>query len=589
MPIDDVLIGDPRSPYSAVAVINGIHVYTKPDLPIGHVELRDRYGVTQVVFEPEAGEALMEAARELRSEFVIGVQGTVARRLEGKTNPKLATGEVEVRVGTLEVFNRCPTPPFEISSAATAIPNEELRLEYRFLDLRRSSMQTILLLRHRLAQLMRNTVSDLGFVEVETPMLGRSTPEGARDFLVPSRVHPAHFYALPQSPQLYKQILMVAGYDRYFQIARCFRDEDLRANRQPEFTQLDLEMSFVEFEDVLGTMENLVKAIAKEFTGEELTLPLPRIEYHDSMERFGNDRPDLRYGMELKDLADLATKTDFQVFKSALENNNRIRGICAPGAAEKYSRKDLDALTESIKVFGAKGLVWLKVEPETLTGPTAKFFTPELQAELRARFDAKAGDLLLIVADTQSVTSQSLSTLRMRLASELKLYNPATFHYSWVVKFPLLAWDAEENRWVAEHHPFTMPLPEDLHLLDTDPAKVRAQAYDLVINGEEAAGGTIRVHDASVQSKIFGLLGLSPEQAEEKFGFLLSALKFGAPPHGGIAFGFDRLVMLYAGLDNIRDCIAFPKTAKAADLMTGAPGTVDLRQLRELHVRSVES
>jgi aspartyl-tRNA synthetase len=331
-----------------------------------------------------------------------------------------------------------------------------------------------------------------------------------------------------------------------------------------------------------------VKAIAKEFTGEELHLPLPRLEYHDSMERFGNDRPDLRYGMELKDLADIGAKTDFQVFKSALENYNRIRGICAPGAAEKYSRKDLDALTESIKLFGAKGLVWLKVEAAGLTGPTAKFFTPEIQAELCARFDAKPGDLILIVADTQSVSSQSLSTLRMRLASELKLYDPKSFHYSWIIKFPLLAWDAEENRWVAEHHPFTMPLPEDLHLLDTDPGKVRAQAYDLVINGEEAAGGTIRIHDSAIQSKVFSLLGLSPEQAEEKFGFLLSALKFGAPPHGGMAFGFDRLVMLYAGLDNIRDCIAFPKTAKGADLMTGAPGTVDLRQLRELHVRTIE-
>ena len=552
------------------------------------IDLRDRYGITQVVFEPDAGEPLMEAARELRSEFVIGVQGTVSRRLEGKTNPKLATGEIEVRATKLEVFNRCPTPPFEISATTSAEPNEELRLSYRFLDLRRPSMQSILLLRHRLAQLMRNTMSSLDFVEVETPMLGRSTPEGARDFLVPSRVHPSHFYALPQSPQLYKQILMVAGYDRYFQIARCFRDEDLRANRQPEFTQLDLEMSFVEFEDVLATMENLVQAIAKEFTGEALQLPLPRLEYHDSMERFGNDRPDLRYGMELKDLADLAAKTDFQVFKSALESNNRVRGLCAPGAAEKYSRKDLDALTESIKLFGAKGLVWLKVEAETLTGPTAKFFTPEIQAELRARFDAKTGDLILIVADTQSVSSQSLSTLRIRLASELKLYDTKAFHYSWIIKFPLLAWDAEENRWVAEHHPFTMPLPEDLHLLDTDPGKVRAQAYDLVINGEEAAGGTIRIHDSAIQSKVFSLLGLTSEQAEEKFGFLLSALKFGAPPHGGMAFGFDRLVMLYAGLDNIRECIAFPKTAKGADLMTGAPGTVDLRQLRELHIRTTE-
>jgi aspartyl-tRNA synthetase len=447
-------------------------------------------------------------------------------------------------------------------------------------------MQEVLLARHRMAQLMRRTVSEMGFVEVETPMLGRSTPEGARDFLVPSRLHAGHFYALPQSPQLYKQILMVAGYDRYFQIARCFRDEDLRANRQPEFTQLDLEMSFVEFEDVLATMEVLVRAIAREFTGEQLKLPLPRLEYHEAMERYGVDRPDLRYELELKDVADLAAKTEFQVFKSALASGNRIRGLCAPGGGAKYSRKDLDELTESIKVFGAKGLVWLKVEGEGLTGPTAKFFAPDVQAELRTRFNARTGDLILIVADAQAVTSQALAALRARLAGELNLYDPKSFHYSWMTKFPLLAWDAQEGRYVAEHHPFTMPLPEDLPLLDTAPGNVRAQAYDLVINGEEAAGGTIRVHDPEVQAKIFALLGLSPEQAEEKFGFLLGALRNGAPPHGGIAFGFDRMVMLYTGLSNIRDCIAFPKTAKGTDLMTGAPGTVDFKQLRELNIRT---
>ncbi len=552
------------------------------------IDLRDRYGLTQVVFEPDQGEALMNAARDLRSEFVIGVKGTVAHRLAGKENPKLATGAIEVRATDLEIYNRTPTPPFEITASSTGEPNEELRLQYRYLDLRRPAMQRIFLLRHRMAQLMRNTMSDQGFVEVETPMLGRSTPEGARDFLVPSRVHNGHFYALPQSPQLYKQILMVAGYDRYFQIARCFRDEDLRANRQPEFTQLDVEMSFVEFEDVLATMEVLVQAIAREFSGETVTLPLPRLDYHEAMERFGNDRPDLRYGLELIDLAEIAARTDFQVFKATLAAGNRVRGLCAPGAAEKYSRKDLDALTEEMKTFGAKGLVWLKVDADTFTGPTAKFFTPELQAELRQRLNAKSGDLILIVADTEAVTSQCLTTLRTKLAADLKLYDPATFHYSWVVRFPLLHWDAEENRWVAEHHPFTMPLPEDLHLLDSDPGKVRAQAYDLVINGEEAAGGTIRVHDSEIQSKIFTLLGLSPEEAQEKFGFLLGALRNGAPPHGGIAFGFDRMVMLYAGLTNIRDCIAFPKTAKGTDLMTGAPGTVDTRQLRELHVRIVE-
>ncbi|MBX6314588.1 MAG: aspartate--tRNA ligase [Isosphaeraceae bacterium] len=551
------------------------------------IDLRDRYGITQVVFEPEAGADLMDAAHDLRSEFVIGVRGTVARRLPGKENPKLSTGAIEVKAAQLEIFNRTPTPPFEISGGKE--PNEELRLTYRYLDLRRPEMQRIFLLRHRMAQVMRNTMSSLGFVEVETPMLGRSTPEGARDFLVPSRLHVGHFYALPQSPQLYKQILMVAGFDRYFQIARCFRDEDLRANRQPEFTQLDVEMSFVQFEDVISTMEILVAALAKEFTGEDLKLPLPRIDYHDAVERFGIDRPDYRFGVELKDLADLARRTEFKVFHTAIDSGGRVRGLCAPGGGARYSRKDLDEMTESIKSVGAKGLIWLKVEAESLTGPTAKFFPPDLQGELRRRFDAQPGDLILIVADTQAVTNQALSALRNRLGAELGLYDPKSFHYSWTVRFPLLAWDPEEKRYVAEHHPFTMPLPEDLPLLATDPGRVRAQAYDLVINGEEAAGGTIRCHDPAIQSQIFALLGLTPEQAEEKFGFLLSALRYGAPPHGGIAFGVDRLVMLYAGLTNIRDCIAFPKTAKGTDLMTGAPGTVDLKQLRELHLRITDS
>ena len=551
------------------------------------IDLRDRYGITQVVFDPEAGSELMDAAHDLRSEFVIGVSGTVAPRLAGKENPKLKTGAIEVQATAIEVFNKTVTPPFEISGGSE--PNEELRLTHRYLDLRRPEMQRITLMKHRMLQVLRNRMSGLDFVEVETPILGRSTPEGARDFLVPSRLHSGHFYALPQSPQLYKQILMVAGYDRYFQIARCFRDEDLRANRQPEFTQLDVEMSFVEFEDVIGTMEHVVAALAQEMTGQAPSLPLPRVEYHDAMERYGVDRPDYRFGMELKDLADLASRTEFKVFSQALEAGGRVRGICAPKGGERYSRKDLDAMTESLKTFGAKGLVWLKVEADGFTGPTAKFFPPDVQAAMRERFDAKAGDLILIVADSQAVTSQCLSTLRIRLGEELKLYDPKTFHYSWIVKFPLLAWVPEENRFVAEHHPFTMPLPEDLPLLDSDPAKVRAQAYDLVINGEEAGGGTIRCHDPVIQSKIFSLLGLSAEEADEKFGFLLNALRYGAPPHGGIALGVDRLVMLYAGLSNIRDCIAFPKTAKGTDLMTGAPGTVDFKQLRELHVKTVES
>jgi aspartyl-tRNA synthetase len=551
------------------------------------IDLRDRYGLTQVVFEPDAGAELQSRAHELRNEYVVGIKGTVAPRLAGKENPKLKTGAIEVRATDLIVYNASPTPPFEMHGPE---PNEELRLTYRFLDLRRPDLQRVFILRHKLCQLMRNVMSDHGFLEVETPILGRSTPEGARDFLVPSRVHAGHFYALPQSPQLYKQLLMVSGFDRYFQIARCFRDEDLRANRQPEFTQLDVEMSFVEDQDVMSTMEPLAAAIAREFGGEELSLPLPRIEYHDSMERFGNDRPDLRYGMELKDIADIAATTEFKVFQQAQEFGHRIRGLCAPGGGQKYSRKDLDGLTEYANSFGTKGLVWLKVEAGTLalTGPTAKFFPEPLQARLRERFAAQGGDLILIVADTQAVTSQALSNLRIRLAAERKLYDPKSFHYSWVVRFPLLHWDAEEGRYAAEHHPFTMPLAEDLPLLATDPAKVRAQAYDLVVNGEECGGGTIRCHDPKIQSRIFELLGLTPEEANEKFGFLLGALKNGAPPHGGIALGVDRLVMLYSGLTNIRDCIAFPKTAKGTDLMTGAPGTVDARQLRELHIRVTE-
>ncbi len=546
------------------------------------IDLRDRYGLTQVVFEPEAGQDLQARGRELRNEYVVGIKGVVAPRLPGKENPKLKTGGIEVRARDLVVYNATPTPPFEMHGPE---PNEELRLTYRYLDLRRPAMHEIFILRHRLAQLMRRTMSDLGFIEVETPILGRSTPEGARDFLVASRLHAGHFYALPQSPQIYKQLLMVSGFDRYFQIARCFRDEDFRANRQPEFTQLDVEMSFVDDHDVTSTMEILVHAMAREFGGQNIDLPLPRLDYHDVMERFGTDRPDLRYGLELKDVADIAELTDFKVFQQAKELGHRIRGICAPGGGGEYSRKDLDGLTEFIAGMGAKGLVWLKVEADTLTGPTAKFFPADLQQQLRERFAAKPGDLILIVAASQAVSSQALSSLRSRLAGELELYDPKAFHYSWIVRFPLLAWDAEEGRFAAEHHPFTMPLFEDLPLLDSEPAKVRAQAYDLVVNGEECGGGTIRCHDHVIQSKIFALLGLTPEETQEKFGFLLSALRNGAPPHGGIALGVDRLVMLYSGLTNIRDCIAFPKTARGTDLMTGAPGTVDARQLKELHVK----
>jgi len=546
------------------------------------VDLRDRYGITQVVFEPDAGAELQARAGELRNEYVVGVKGKVAPRLAGKENPKLRTGAIEVRARELAVYNATPTPPFEMHGPE---PNEELRLTYRYLDLRRPAMQEVFVLRHQLAQAMRRTMSELGFLEIETPILGRSTPEGARDFLVPSRVHPGHFYALPQSPQLYKQLLMVSGFDRYFQIARCFRDEDLRANRQPEFTQLDVEMSFVDDHDVTSTMEVLVAAMAREFGGEEIELPLPRLDYHDVMERYGTDRPDLRFGMEIADLADVAEMTEFKVLRQATDLGNRVRGLCVPGGGGRYSRKDIDGLAEFVGGMGAKGLVWLKVEAYSMAGPSAKFFHAPAQEKLRERLGAKPGDLILIVADTQAVTNIALASLRTRLAAELELYDPSSFHYSWVVRFPLFGWDAEENRFVAEHHPFTMPLFEDLALLETAPEKIRAQAYDLVVNGEECGGGTIRCHDPVIQSKIFSLLGLTPEAAQDQFGFLLGALRNGAPPHGGIALGLDRLVMLYSGLTNIRDCIAFPKTAKGTDLMTGAPGNVEARQLRDLHIR----
>jgi aspartyl-tRNA synthetase len=549
------------------------------------IDLRDRYGKTQVVFGPESGAANQELARSLRSEFVVSVTGQVAARPEGTTNPKLSTGEIEVRASGLTLLNRSQTPPFQ--PGAQELPGEDLRLKYRYLDLRRADMQRTMLLRHRLVKAMRDYFDDQQFVEIETPMLGRSTPEGARDYLVPSRVHKGHFYALPQSPQLYKQILMIAGYDRYVQVARCFRDEDLRADRQPEFTQLDLEMAFVTADDVIGVIDGLVAKLAKELLGLEVQLPLPRMTYDEAMERFGHDAPDLRFGMELIDVTDLAAQAEFRVFRAAAEAGQRVRGINAKGAAARYSRKNIDDLTEWLKQdFGAKGLVWFKVEEGgTLASPTAKNFAPELLAQLAERLQAEPGDLLLFVADSFAVTCKALYGLRKRFGEELKLYDPATMNFSWIVEFPMFAWDEEEKSWAAMHHPFTAPRPEDVALLDSDPGSARAQAYDLVINGLEAGGGTIRIHDPGVQQKVFGLLGIDAEAARERFGFLLEALQFGAPPHGGIALGLDRWVMLFSGRDNIRDVIAFPKTQKASDLMSGAPGLVEPRQLRELGIK----
>ncbi len=549
------------------------------------IDLRDRYGKTQIVFDPDCGQQTQDLARSLRSEFVISVTGKVAPRPAGTVNAKLATGEIEVRPNKLVLLNKSLTPPFQ--PGGMELPNEDLRLKYRYLDLRRTDMQAAMQLRHRITLGMRKYFDEQRFIDIETPMLGRSTPEGARDYLVPSRVHNGSFYALPQSPQLYKQILMIAGYDRYVQVARCFRDEDLRADRQPEFTQLDLEMSFVDADDVMGLIDGLVARLAKEILGIEVTLPLPRMTYDEAMDRFGHDAPDLRFGLEIVDLTDIAAACDFRVFRAAADEGGRVRGINAKGGAAAYSRKGIDELTNFIvQDFAAKGLAWFKVEQGgTLASPIAKNFSPEILSQIAERMSAEPGDLLVFVADQFETTCKALYGLRKRFGVDLKLYDPKTKHFSWVVEFPMFARDEESGGWAAMHHPFTAPRPQDVPLLASDPGKCRAQAYDLVINGMEAGGGTIRIHDSAVQQQVFGLLGITPELQRERFGFLLDALAYGAPPHGGIALGLDRFVMIFGNLDNIRDCIAFPKTQKATDLMTEAPGRVDARQLRELGIQ----
>jgi aspartyl-tRNA synthetase len=551
------------------------------------VDLRDRYGITQVVFNPpDTATAIIEQSKSLRAEYVIRVTGVVAKRPSGMANPKHASGEIELRVTDFKLLNESVAPPVSPSAYGQDLPNEELRLEYRYLDLRRQEMQRTLLLRDRLIRSMRNYFGDLGFIDVETPILGRSTPEGARDYLVPSRVHHGSFYALPQSPQLYKQILMMAGYDRYVQVARCFRDEDLRADRQPEFTQLDVEMSFIDADDVMGVIDGLMARLAKQELGIDLKLPLPRMTYDEAMERFGHDAPDLRYGLELVDCTELAAKSDFRVFAGVAQSGGKVRAINVKKGGDFYSRRGIDSLTEFAGQHGAKGLAWFKVEADgTLASTIAKNFKPELLKELGAKLQAEPGDLLLFVADQWKVTCKALYALRCKIAAEMKLYDPKTMNFSWVVEFPMFDFDEEEQRWVAMHHPFTSPRDQDFAILDSAPAKCRAKAYDLVINGYEAGGGTIRIHDAAIQQQVFNLLGIEEESAMERFGFLLKALGYGAPPHGGIALGIDRCVMLFGGLDNIRDCIAFPKTQKATDLMTGAPSPVETKQLKELAIK----
>lgn len=549
------------------------------------IDLRDRYGKTQVVVTPDSGEATMETAKKLRCEDVVLFVGKVSSRLDGKDNSKLATGEIEVVASDCQILNRCKTPPFFPSQEE--LPGEDLRLRYRYIDLRREAMQQTLWLRSKIIKTMRDYFDEHDFIDVETPILGRSTPEGARDYLVPSRVHWGHFFALPQSPQLYKQILMVAGYDRYVQIARCFRDEDLRADRQPEFTQLDMEMSFVDAEDIIGMIDGLMVRLADQLLGIQLETPLPRMTYDEAMSRFGSDAPDLRYAMEIVDITDLAKQSEFRVFRGTVDAGGFVRGIKIDKRAEEFSRKRIDELTEFMKHdFAAKGLAWFRVEPDgSLWSPISKNVEPAVLDGIKAKFAAEPGDLLLILADSWDVTCKGLNGLRRRLAAELKLFDPKQMHFSWVVEFPMFDRDEEEDRYVAMHHPFTAPRDKDLPNLKSQPEKCRAKAYDLIINGYEAGGGTIRIHDSETQQLVFDLLGISPEMATDRFGFLLDALRYGAPPHGGIALGIDRVVMLFAGLNNIRDCIAFPKTQRATDLMTEAPGQVDTKQLHELHIQ----
>jgi aspartyl-tRNA synthetase len=555
------------------------------------IDLRDRYGITQIVVDrdnPAAEPGLYALADRLGREFCLSVHGRVVARQPGKDNPNIATGKVEVHATKIIVLNECPTPPFEVTEfPGEELANEDIRLQYRYLDLRRPSLQRIFALRHRMNKTIRDYLDRHGFYELETPLLGRSTPEGARDYLVPSRIHPGQWYALPQSPQIYKQLLMVAGYDKYFQIARCLRDEDLRADRQPEFTQLDLEMSFVEQDDVLNLIEGLTAEVFGQCIGYEVKLPLRRMSYAEAMLRYGTDKPDLRYGMEIIDISPLAARSDFGVFRSTVEAGHVVRGLCVSGGAAHFSNTDLKPkgkLEQYVQQLGAKGLAWFKVTEAGLESSIAKFFAPPLQSELIQLMQAKPGDLLLFVADQPGVVADVLGALRTHLAATLHLIDPKAqrFEILWVVDFPSFFYDEEEGRWVANHHPFTAPRDEDLPYLETNPGQVYAKAYDLVINGYECGGGSIRIHRPDVQARVFACLGMTEEQARSRFGFLLDALKSGAPPHGGIALGLDRWVMMLAGTTNIRDVILFPKNQKARDLMTGAPAEVDRKQLKEL-------
>ena len=544
------------------------------------VDLRDREGITQIVFDPQVNEETHERAHILRNEWVVAVKGIVSSRLQGQENPKLPTGAVEVKVTDLRILNRTETPPFQVDGAVDA--SETLRLKYRYLELRRKRVFENFRRRHLMTALVRDYLNRRGFIEVETPFLTKSTPEGARDYLVPSRIHKGLFYALPQSPQLFKQLLMVSGFDRYYQVVRCFRDEDLRADRQPEFTQVDLEMSFTDEEGVMEIIEGLMKELFEKILGIRLTFPLPRLEYREAMERFGTDRPDLRFGMEIKDLTELAKTSDFKVFRAAAESGGSIKAISVEKAGPVFSRKILDELSQLVVSWGAKGLAWAKVTEQGWQSSLDKFFPADLKAEINRTMGAGPGDAILMVADQPRLALQVLGMLRLELAKRLNLPSKDDYALLWVTKFPLLEYNEEAGRLEAVHHPFTSPLDEDIPLLQDQPASVRARAYDLVLNGSELGGGSVRIHSMALQEAMFKHLGISPEEADMKFGFFLEALKYGAPPHAGIALGLDRLVAIFCGLDSIREVIAFPKTQTASCPLTNAPTRVDEAQLEEL-------
>jgi aspartyl-tRNA synthetase len=546
------------------------------------IDLRDRTGIVQVVFSNEVSSEAFEKVQSVRSEYVLAIEGKVVKRSPENVNPKISTGEIEIYANTLKILSKSETPPFPIEDRSNV--SEAIRLKYRYLDLRRPSMQQNLMTRFKITKVVRDFLNRNGFIEIETPLLIKSTPEGARDYLVPSRIYPGKFYALPQSPQIFKQLLMISGFDKYYQIAKCLRDEDLRADRQPEFTQIDIEMSFVEVEDVLKINEKMIAEIFKETLGIDVPIPFKRLSYQESMERFGTDKPDLRFGMELRDLSDIVTQSEFNVFKTALKNNGSVRGINVKGAAS-MPRRQLDELVEFAKTYGAKGLLWIQVFEKEVKSPATKFLSEEEMKKILERLEAEAGDLLLIVADKDEIVFDTLAHLRLELGKRFNLIDENKYEFVWIVDFPLLEYDEGEKRYVAKHHPFTAPKDEDIELLEKEPLKVRAKAYDIVLNGTEIGGGSIRIHDTELQKRMFKVLGFSEEKAWERFGFLMEAFKYGAPPHGGIAYGLDRLAMIITGSDTIRDVIAFPKTQNAVCLMTDAPSEVSEEQLKELHIK----